>query len=149
MLPLLCNQCIPALLTHTCRDEAQCCLSSCGFGRVLDEAFLDLRGLMTKAQEMVQLAEKFRETLASKGGEAETLDPEMQRQLIDMGIASPVTKDTAGAKYHQQLSRQVAICGSQASSSSVAALHLLLHGGYPLSTVGSSFYPRGWAMLFY
>lgn len=65
---------------------------------------------MTKAQEMVQLAEKFRETLASKGGDSESLDPEMQRQLIDMGIASPVTKDTAGAQYHQQLSRQVTAC---------------------------------------
>lgn len=62
---------------------------------------------MAKAQEMVQLAEKFRETLAAKGGEAEGSDMEMQRQLIEMGIASPVTKDTAGARYHQQLSRQV------------------------------------------
>lgn len=62
---------------------------------------------MAKAQDMVQLAEKFRETLASKVGEAETADVEMHRQLIEMGIASPVTKDTAGARYHQQLSRQV------------------------------------------
>lgn len=62
---------------------------------------------MAKAQEMVQLAEKFRETLASKGGEAESSDIDMQRELIEMGIASPVTKDTAGARYHQQLSGQV------------------------------------------
>lgn len=73
--------------------------------RTLDEAFQDLRALMAKAQDMVQLAEKFREALASK--EAESADVEMHRQLIEMGIASPVTKDTAGAKYHQQLSRQV------------------------------------------
>jgi ESCRT-II complex subunit VPS36 len=65
---------------------------------------------MAKAQEMVQLAERFRETLAARGGvgvDGEVIDPEMQRELIDMGIASPVTKDTAGARYHQELSRQV------------------------------------------
>ena len=78
--------------------------------RTLDEAFHDLRALMAKAQDMVQLAEKFRETLAGRGGEAETADVEMQRQLIEMGIASPVTKDTAGARYHQQLSRQASCC---------------------------------------
>jgi len=79
--------------------------------RTLDEAFQDLRGLMANAQEMVHLAERFRETLAARGGGAgadgEVTDPEMQRELIEMGIASPVTKDTAGASYHQQLSREV------------------------------------------
>ena len=35
------------------------------------------------------------------------LDPEMESELIKMGIASPVTKSVAGALYHQQLSRQV------------------------------------------
>ena len=66
---------------------------------------------MAKAQEMVQLAEKFRGTLAGKGGpeaqEGETLDADMQRQLLEIGIASPVTREVAGALYHQQLSRQV------------------------------------------
>ena len=79
--------------------------------RTLDEAFQDLRGLMAKAREMVQLAEKFRGTLAGKGGaeapEGETLDADMQRQLLEIGIASPVTRELAGALYHQQLSRQV------------------------------------------
>lgn len=77
--------------------------------RTLEEAFQDLRGLMTKAQEMVQLAEKFRETLQAKGDnkQSETMDPEMQQQLIEIGIASPVTKEMAGAEYHKQLSRQV------------------------------------------
>ena len=67
---------------------------------------------MAKAQEMVQLAEKFRETLAAKGGVNESGDVDMQRQLIEMGIASPVTKDTAGARYHQQLSSQALSCNS-------------------------------------
>lgn len=75
--------------------------------RTLDEAFQDLRGLMANAQEMVQLAERFRETLAARGGAAESSDVDMQQQLIEIGIASPVTKDTAGARYHQQLSSQV------------------------------------------
>lgn len=77
--------------------------------RTLDEAFQDLRGLMAKAQEMVQLAERFRETLAARGAGAdgEVIDAEMQRELIEMGIAAPVTKDNAGARYHQDLSREV------------------------------------------
>ena len=32
---------------------------------------------------------------------------EMQDWLLSVGIASPVTKESAGALYHQQLSRQV------------------------------------------
>lgn len=73
-------------------------------------AFSDLRALMDKAKEMVELAERFRRELAKRGamGEAsEGMDPEMEQQLASMGIASPVTKETAGALYHQELSRQV------------------------------------------
>ena len=32
---------------------------------------------------------------------------EMQDWLLSVGIISPVTKESAGALYHQQLSRQV------------------------------------------
>lgn len=32
---------------------------------------------------------------------------EMQDWMLSVGIASPVTKESAGALYHQQLSRQV------------------------------------------
>lgn len=32
---------------------------------------------------------------------------EMQDWLLSVGIVSPVTKESAGALYHQQLSRQV------------------------------------------
>lgn len=35
---------------------------------------------------------------------------EMQDWLLSVGIASPVTKESAGALYHQQLSRQVLPC---------------------------------------
>ncbi|GFR45576.1 hypothetical protein Agub_g6970, partial [Astrephomene gubernaculifera] len=36
------------------------------------------------------------------------LDFETQQQLIALGISSPVTRETAGARYHLELSRQLA-----------------------------------------
>ena len=36
------------------------------------------------------------------------MDRETQMELIAMGIASPVTKESAGARYHIELSRQLA-----------------------------------------
>lgn len=80
----------------------------------MEQAFKDLRGLMGKAQDMVTLAERFRER-SSAGGSGvdraasgdEAMDADMENELISLGIASPVTKTTAGALYHQQLSRQV------------------------------------------
>ena len=145
--------------------------------RTLEQAFVDLRGLMARAGEMVQLAERFRQALAERaaaegevreppqavhaeGGCAclcgrarlgreplglcmqrryaclgmaagrlhahasaktrvtpaaeqgapheEWMDADMETELISMGIASPVTKASAGALYHRELSRQVA-----------------------------------------
>jgi hypothetical protein len=35
------------------------------------------------------------------------MDADMEAELIAMGIASPVTKASAGAQYHRELSRQV------------------------------------------
>lgn len=78
--------------------------------RTLEQAFADLRGLMAKAGDMVQLAERFRQALAEKAGTPEgtdRMDADMEAELISMGIASPVTKATAGALYHRELSRQV------------------------------------------
>ncbi len=74
---------------------------------------------MAKAGEMVQLAERFRQALAERaaagqaGGEAgaeDWMDADMEAELISMGIASPVTKASAGALYHRELSRQVRAC---------------------------------------
>ncbi|KAK9816797.1 hypothetical protein WJX72_005199 [[Myrmecia] bisecta] len=83
--------------------------------RSLEQAFTDLRALMATAQDMVQLAERFRAALASAGsegtpgpGQEEWMDREMEADLISMGLAAPVTKESAGAAYHQQLARQVA-----------------------------------------
>ena len=90
--------------------------------RSLEQAFKDLSGLMAKAAEMVELAERFRSTMAAQkkaaqqqGEGAQPTDPdaqqwmdsEMQAELVHMGIASPVTKAETGARYHQELARQV------------------------------------------
>ena len=64
---------------------------------------------------MVSLAEKMRAKLLSMPNtQSGSTDEEefgskqdMQDWMLSVGIASPVTKETAGAQYHQQLSRQV------------------------------------------
>jgi ESCRT-II complex subunit VPS36 len=99
-------------------------------------AFRDLDNLMDMAADMVKLAEKFRGVMGPDGsillnnnnntvsnnntnsntesaaaggsGEQLLLDADTQLQLIAMGIASPVTRASAGARYHQELSRQLA-----------------------------------------
>ncbi|KAJ3669008.1 hypothetical protein LUZ60_010958 [Juncus effusus] len=83
----------------------------------LQDAFQDLNALMGKAKEMVQLAEKMRQKLLTTGSNSQTNSnndeelgskQDMQDWLLSVGIVSPVTKETAGALYHQQLSRQLA-----------------------------------------
>jgi ESCRT-II complex subunit VPS36 len=70
--------------------------------------------LQSKAKEMMQLAEKMRlKLLMNSSTESNSNDEEMgskqdmQDLLLSVGIVSPVTKETAGALYHQQLSLQV------------------------------------------
>ncbi|XP_061347500.1 vacuolar protein sorting-associated protein 36-like [Gastrolobium bilobum] len=84
--------------------------------RSLQEAFQDLNALMSKAKEMVTLAERMRQKLLS-GSSSQTnatndeemvSKEEMQDWLLSVGIISPVTKESAGALYHQHLSRQLA-----------------------------------------
>ncbi|KAK9103589.1 hypothetical protein Sjap_020843 [Stephania japonica] len=84
--------------------------------KTLQDAFLDLNALMSKAKEMVVLAEKMRQKLLSGlANQANAVKDEemgskqeMQDWMLSVGIASPVTKESAGALYHQQLSRQLA-----------------------------------------
>ncbi|TXG49186.1 hypothetical protein EZV62_025061 [Acer yangbiense] len=77
----------------------------------LQDAFQDLNALMNKAKEMVLLAEKMRQKLLSTSNSTNQDEmgskEEMQDWLLSVGIASPVTKESAGALYHQQLSSQV------------------------------------------
>jgi ESCRT-II complex subunit VPS36 len=47
-------------------------------------------------------------TAAAGGSDQLLLDSETQLQLIAMGITSPVTRASAGARYHQELARQLA-----------------------------------------
>lgn len=82
----------------------------------LQEAFQGLNSLLSKAKEMVKLAEKMRVKLlagsSAQSGGGNDMEmgskQEMQDWLLSVGIASPVTKESAGALYHQQLSRQLA-----------------------------------------
>jgi ESCRT-II complex subunit VPS36 len=82
----------------------------------LQDAFQDLNALMSKAKEMVSLAEKMRQKLlsapSSQNGSTDDEEmgskEEMQQWMLSVGIISPVTKESAGALYHQELSRQLA-----------------------------------------
>ncbi|KAF9359742.1 Vacuolar protein-sorting-associated protein 36 [Mortierella sp. AD094] len=74
----------------------------------LSQAFQDLQGLMDKAAEMVALAE----TISNRVAKSNTMNTEdtatFKTYLLSMGIASPVTKDTAGAVFHKELARELA-----------------------------------------
>eukprot|EP00898_Chlorokybus_atmophyticus_P007091 jgi/Chlat1/7383/Chrsp6S07420 len=86
-------------------------LASAQTTRTLETAFTDLDALMTKARDLVKLADRMRAALGSQQGtssETQGEQEEIQEWFLSVGIASPVTKETAGALYHQQLSRQLA-----------------------------------------
>ncbi|KAF9967306.1 hypothetical protein BGZ70_010001 [Mortierella alpina] len=73
----------------------------------LSKAFQDLQGLMDKAAEMVALAE----TISNRLATSDTMNNEetatFKTYLLSMGIAAPVTKDTAGAVFHKELAREL------------------------------------------
>lgn len=76
----------------------------------LGEAFTDMTALMHMAKDMVRLAEHIAEKTSRRdrdrgGGDAAA--GEVDAAMLSMGIASPVTRESAGALYHQQLSRQL------------------------------------------
>ena len=64
--------------------------------RTLDEAFSDLSALMSKARELVILAER----LAESSGTNKAENSELQRLVLSLGITSPVTRATSGASFH-------------------------------------------------
>ena len=83
----------------------------------LGAAFADMTALMAKAKEMVTLAEHFQRALDAKtrersrsggGGDDDDDAAEMAEAVAAMGIKSPVTRESAGALFHQQLARQLA-----------------------------------------
>ncbi|KAI8801490.1 EAP30/Vps36 family-domain-containing protein [Cladochytrium replicatum] len=77
----------------------------------LTEAFRDLDALMTKASEMVKLAESISAKLAGAGsGASGASSSEMrafQGYLVELGISNPVTKQSAGDLFSQELARQL------------------------------------------
>ncbi|KAJ2861382.1 Vacuolar protein-sorting-associated protein 36 [Coemansia erecta] len=88
----------------------------------LRSAFSDLDALTAMANEIVGMAEHIATQLnapaASKlrargGGSGETEEDTAERAsafrqyLLDLGIDSPVTKDTAGAAFHEELAREL------------------------------------------
>ena len=95
-------------------------------GQSVDEAFTDLSALMEKAREMLAFAERMRASLQRDAGDVpEELEVRLLKSLasacamlnagcasqsyfLSMGIASPVTRRTAGALFHQQLALQLA-----------------------------------------
>ncbi|KAF9328009.1 hypothetical protein BGZ91_001195 [Linnemannia elongata] len=73
----------------------------------LSEAFRDLQGLMDKAAEMVALAETISNRLSKSSNVNNEETATFKTYLLSMGIAAPVTKDTAGAVFHKELAREL------------------------------------------
>ena len=88
----------------------------------VSEAFSDLSSLVDHARELVALATKMRgferkstsavgadgRGGASPSSEEAAAEAELADWLLTLGLTSPVTKESAGSLYHQQLSRQLA-----------------------------------------
>ncbi|OQR85612.1 vacuolar protein-sorting-associated protein [Achlya hypogyna] len=74
------------------------------------QSFSDLNALMDKAKDMVGLIERYVATANSGAATDATADEatQMNALLLNMGIASPVTRENAGDAFHQQLARQLA-----------------------------------------
>eukprot|EP00946_MAST-07B_sp_MAST-7B-sp1_P002365 g2365.t1 len=77
---------------------------------ITKEAFADLDALMVHAQKMVDLVSQYTasNTSANSSGSASKNDDEFASILDHMGIANPVTRETAGSVYMNELSRQLA-----------------------------------------
>eukprot|EP00012_Vannella_robusta_P004677 CAMPEP_0206207612 /NCGR_PEP_ID=MMETSP0166-20121206/15697_1 /ASSEMBLY_ACC=CAM_ASM_000260 /TAXON_ID=95228 /ORGANISM="Vannella robusta, Strain DIVA3 518/3/11/1/6" /LENGTH=283 /DNA_ID=CAMNT_0053628411 /DNA_START=158 /DNA_END=1012 /DNA_ORIENTATION=- len=67
----------------------------------LKEAFKDIDALMLKAKEMVDLSKSLSRMCSDQQ------NAELRDFMISMGIDNPVTKETAGAKYHTELAKQL------------------------------------------
>lgn len=61
---------------------------------------------MENAREMVKFAEKFSEKMKSQSSSTNE-DENVKDWLITMGITSPITKQSTGTLYHQELAKQL------------------------------------------
>ena len=66
-----------------------------------------LQALRESGEKLAQLAADLSARMAAVKG-ADAMDAGMARELIELGIVSPVTKQSAGKQYHEQLSKQLA-----------------------------------------
>ncbi|KAG2229563.1 hypothetical protein INT48_004829 [Thamnidium elegans] len=74
----------------------------------MTDAFQDLDRLMAKATEMVKLAESISSKISKETSNDDSELSTLRTQLLNLGIASPVTRGSAGSIYHQELSRELA-----------------------------------------
>jgi ESCRT-II complex subunit VPS36 len=74
----------------------------------MTDAFQDLDRLMTKATEMVKLAESISNKVSKEATNDDNELSTLRTHLLNLGIASPVTRGTAGSIYHQELARELA-----------------------------------------
>lgn len=72
----------------------------------MTDAFQDLDRLMTKATDMVKLAESISNKVKASNDDTELST--LRTHLLNLGIVSPVTRGTAGSIYHQELARELA-----------------------------------------
>jgi ESCRT-II complex subunit VPS36 len=71
----------------------------------LKEAFTDLDSLMGQAQHVTALMDRL--LVRAEAGDSAQGGAEIEQLLQALGMASPVTRLSAGAQYHEQLARQL------------------------------------------
>ncbi len=84
--------------------------------QAVDDAFSDLAALAARADEMVALAAAVAARRAgaggaggvAAGGDDAALDAALAEELADLGLLAPVTRETAGRRFHRELARQLA-----------------------------------------
>ncbi|KAI8890639.1 Vps36-domain-containing protein [Backusella circina FSU 941] len=74
----------------------------------MTDAFKDLDGLMSKATEMVKLAESISNKVSKEPGNDNSELATLRNHLLSLGISSPVTRGSAGSIYHQELAKELA-----------------------------------------
>ncbi|KAJ2509054.1 Vacuolar protein-sorting-associated protein 36 [Coemansia sp. RSA 2052] len=72
----------------------------------LRSAFADLDALTAQAKEIVGMAEHLATQLQGRRAEGGAQHA-FRQYLLDLGIDSPVTRDTAGAVFHSELAREL------------------------------------------
>jgi len=73
----------------------------------LQEAFQDLDALMEKAKDMLAIAEKLQAQLSKGGNKTNEEEYEFNKMMMDIGIISPVMKNSSGDLFYIELARQI------------------------------------------